>query len=311
MIYAIISVILILLLLSALYVIYNTYKGVFTMDGKKAPDMSYAHSSEQYNAIKAEKKKSIDEFEREPYEELSITSFDGYALKGRFYEVKDSKKAVLIFHGYKSNVASDSSRIMNYCRERGFSVLSVHQRAHKVSEGRCITFGINERLDCKSWVDYITKRLGSNARLVLCGVSMGGATVMMASDLEMPNVCAIFSDCGFSSPEAILRIVVKNLGYPEGPAYALLKLGALIFGRFNVEKTTAIKALSNSSIPLTIVHSDGDKYVPCKMAYECFESAKTENKKLYIIEKAGHALSYYFDKEKYLSALDNALKYAE
>lgn len=64
----------------------------------------------------------------------------------------------------------------------------VDERAHGKSEGKVITFGIRERCDCKLWAEYAVKRYGENKDIFLAGVSMGAASVMMASNLGLPGM---------------------------------------------------------------------------------------------------------------------------
>ena len=48
------------------------------------------------------------------------------------------------------------------------------------------------------------KKAGNGIRIVLMGNSMGGATVLMASGLNLPEqVKGIVSDCAFTSPKAV------------------------------------------------------------------------------------------------------------
>lgn len=49
------------------------------------------------------------------------------------------------------------------------------------------------------------KTRGEDVEIVLHGISMGGATALMASGMELPeHVKGIISDCGFTSPKEVL-----------------------------------------------------------------------------------------------------------
>ena len=59
------------------------------------------------------------------------------------------------------------------------------------------------------------------------GLSMGAATVLMASELELPsNVIGIIADCGYTSPGAIVRKVSRDVRIPAWVSYPFLVLGA-------------------------------------------------------------------------------------
>lgn len=298
---------LIISLVALFCILYRIYRITFYSRRKEMPDVGDALGQDQQEGLKSIIYEHIDEYLAMPYEPISVTSHDGLTLRGKFHKNEGSKKAVIIFHGYKSNIPKDASIITKHCYDKGFNVIAVNQRGHSESDGHTITFGTKERLDCKAWVDRVTEILGEGTQIILFGISMGGATVMMASALEMPAVKGIISDCGFSSPREMLRTVLDSQGAPTDKVYPLLRLSGRIFAGFDPDKVSAIDELRKSTLPITIIHSDGDKFVPCEMAKRCFEASGSANKQLIIIKDAGHALSYFFDKEKYLSAVDDML----
>ena len=249
MIPLIISAILVFLLISwYVYSIIWCYQFVFLRKKKRKTIVEPERPCERLDSIRALHKKRTEEFRSLPFESVEIRSFDGLTLRGKLYPSRVSDDAVIIFHGYRSSADSDGALIAKHCIDRGFNVLCVHQRAHGESEGKTITFGIRERLDCKKWVDYTLSRLSKSTKIMLMGVSMGASTVMMASDLDMPSVFGIFADCGFSSPREILCSTIKKLSYPVGPAYGLIRTSARIIGRFDPDSFSAVDALSKSRI---------------------------------------------------------------
>ncbi len=303
----ILLIVLIIIVVAFLYILYRIYRITFYSRLNKMPDMGDALGKDQQTNLKNTIKAHIDDYMEIPFETISVTSFDGLTLRGKFHKIENSKKAVIIFHGYKSSIDKDASIIAKHCYEKGFNVIAVNQRGHGESDGSSITFGIKERFDCRSWANRVTELLGDDTEILLYGISMGGATVMMASSLEMPGVKGIISDCGFSSPQEMLRSVLEAKGAPTDKVYPLLRLSARVFAGFDPNETSAEKELSKSNLPITIIHSDGDKFVPCEMGKKCYLAASSKNKKLIIIEKAGHALSYFYDNEKYISAVDDML----
>ena len=139
------------------------------------------------------------------YDAVTITNREGKKLYGRYYHNRDNAPVAIMFHGYRSRALSDCGGGYKICCDLGVNVFIPDQRAHGESDGRAITFGIKERLDCLDWIDYINGKYDS-PDIFLVGVSMGGATVLMASGEELPsNVKGIISDCSYSSPESIIR----------------------------------------------------------------------------------------------------------
>ena len=128
-----------------------------------------------------------------PYERVSITSFDGLTLRGRYYEYQKGAPVELLFHGYKSNSERDLCGGVQRCFALGRNVLLVDHRASGESDGNVITFGINERKDCLKWIDFVIEKFGKDVKIMLGGISMGAATVLMAGGEKLPKnvVCIV------------------------------------------------------------------------------------------------------------------------
>ena len=238
-----------------------------------------------------------------PHEEMSITSFDGLTLRGKFYEYAPNAPIELMFHGYRGTAERDLSGGVERCFKLGRSALLVDQRACSDSEGNVISFGINEHRDCLAWLDFAIQRFGKDVKIILTGISMGASTVLMVSDQALPpNVLGILADCGFSSAKDIIKKVIHQMGLPADIGYPFVKLGAKLFGHFDLEACSAVEAVKNATVPVIFFHGDGDDYVPCEMSRINYEAC-TSKKKLVIIPRAGHGLSYPVAPDTYLNAL--------
>lgn len=302
--YAWILIAVVTLFLVVLIGAYVVYFIAFARDDKRLAGEEEIPNTEYYTPYEERVVENIRRLKTIACEEVQIESYDGLKLFGRYYHYEDNAPIVIFFHGYRSNSIRDGSAMYMLGERKGINVLLVEQRSHSKSEGKTITFGIRERHDCESWVRYVVERFGKETKIVLWGVSMGAATVLMAADLDMPkNVKGIVADCGFSSPREIIREVIRQMKFPVGPAYWLAKLGARIYGGFNLEETSAIQTLKNSKVPVFLVHGDADDFVPCSMSQANFDACTSE-KELVIIEKAGHAMSYYVDMDQFVARSD-------
>ena len=242
--------------------------------------------------------------EEKEYETVEITSVDGLKLRGRYYHRKDGAPLVIFFHGYKGTIYRDGNGIYSYSKKNDINLLLVNQRSQGLSEGKTITFGIMERLDCKSWVEYAVKRFGSDVRIGIFGISMGAATVMMAADAGLPdNVKGILADCGFTSPKEIICAVMESIKLPPKLLYPLAKLGAKWFGHFDLEEASAVESMKKCKLPVLLVHNDGDDFVPFWMSEKCFESCASADKKFVRVTGSGHGLSWCLEPEKYQNAM--------
>lgn len=238
-----------------------------------------------------------------PYEEMSVISFDGLTLWGKYYEYAPGAPIELMFHGYRGNAERDLSGGIQRCFAMGRSALVVDQRCSGKSEGSVISFGINEHRDCLTWLELMQARFGPEVKILLTGISMGAATVMSVADQPLPdNVLGILADCGYTSAKEIIQTIIRGMGLPVGPSYFFVKLGARIFGRFDLEQTSPVEALKNATVPVIFFHGEDDDFVPCEMSKRCYDTCTTR-KMLVTVPGAGHGLSYPVAPKRYLQAL--------
>ena len=238
-----------------------------------------------------------------PYESVSIKSFDGLTLRGRYYEYAPGAVTEILLHGYRGSAERDLCGGVERCFALGRNALIVDQRASGESDGHIITFGIKECRDCLSWVDFAINKFGKDVQLILTGISMGAATVLMASGEELPsNVVCTLADCGYSSPREIIFKVLKQIKLPPKIFYPFIKLGARLYGGFDLESNSPIEAMKRCRVPVIFIHGDADDFVPYEMSKQMYEVC-TAPKRLVAVKGAGHGLAFPVDKEFYVGAL--------
>lgn len=294
------------LILTAAAISYYAYRKAFLSDRKRQEDWDgfIRRAGEEGPQVR----ELMEQLKGITAEDVFINSFDGLKLHGRYYHAKDGAPLDIQFHGYNGNAMRDFCGGNKISRESSHNSLLIDQRAHGMSQGKTISFGINERKDCLSWVRYAVERFGEDTEIVLSGVSMGAATVLMASDLGLPkNVKAIVADCGYSSPKAIINKVMRDSGLPDKLMYPFVWLGAMVFGKFNLTESSAVSAVSESDVPILIIHGGADDFVPCYMAEEIYKACRSE-KKLLIVPGAGHGMSYLVDKDLYEKTVKDFIK---
>ncbi len=238
-----------------------------------------------------------------PCRDVSITSFDGLKLYGKYYEFKKGAPIELMMHGYRGTSERDLCGGIQRCFSLGRSCLIIDQRACGKSEGHVITFGVKEHRDCLDWVDFIINSIDKDARIILCGISMGAATVLMASGKNLPeNVVGVLADCGYTSAKEIIKKVIRQLKLPAELLYPFVKLGAFVFGGFKLEETSPIEAMRVTKLPVIFYHGENDDFVPCEMSIKNHEVCQSP-KQLVTMPTAGHGLCYLVEPEKYLETL--------
>lgn len=301
----------ILLIPAAAAASYFCYRLAFSVPKQSREALFEMPDTEQYAPYSAEARQMISDALEIPYKEAVVTSYDGLRLFGKCYIASADAPWLIMLHGYRSGAERDFCGGLKFGIDSGFNVLLVDQRAHGKSEGKCLTFGIKERYDCLTWINYVISQAGGSCKIALYGMSMGAATVLMAAGSELPkNVACIVADCGYTSPKAIIKKVIREMHYPVFPTYALVRLGGMLFGGFDIEEYSAVQAMEKCDIPVLFIHGDDDRFVPCDMGRENHRHCRAEGKKLLIVPNAGHGMSYMSDKKAYLGTVSEFLKNA-
>ena len=277
----------------------------FAIDRKDPPQFERRRDalagSGELKKIFAEQKENAEKLASLPCEEVEITGFDGTRLVGHYFRVADAKRTVVAFHGWRSAWNRDFAMIYDFWFQNGCNVLFVEQRGQKGSSGDYMGFGLLERFDCQGWVNYLAERPDTVTPLYLAGISMGAATVLMASGLNLPDcVHGILADCGFTSPYAIWKYVSeKNLHLPF-TGFRARVANDICRRKLNNSDSrySAEDALKCCRVPVLFVHGAADKFVPVFMTYQNYLACRSE-KRLLIVPGADHGMSYLVERERY------------
>lgn len=282
-----------------LLISYYTYSVAFYSPVNRRSSIDDPLQGPQYEAVSEHIHRISHIMERIPCEDITITSFDGCRLHGRYYHVRDGAPLEILFHGYRSCAFRDCSGGHALSRKMGFNALVIDQRAHGASGGKTISFGIREHRDCLCWIRYSNERFGTATPIILSGLSMGAATVLMAAGLELPdNVSCIMADSPYSSPCTIIEKVCADLHYPVALCRPFIHLGALIFGGFRLNACNAMDAVKHSKVPILLIHGEEDRLVPYSMSIE-IAACSASRTALCTFPGAGHGLSYLCDPIRY------------
>ena len=280
----------------------------FYASNKKPADPYRPLRGEQAREVEGDIYECTRQMEAVEFEPVTIKSFDGLELFGRYYHLKDGAPVQILFHGYRSMALRDCAGGFAIARKMGMNVLVVDQRAHGQSKGHVITLGIWERRDCISWIRYISKRFGKDTAIILSGVSMGAATVIMATALPVPGkVVCVVADSAYSSPGDIVIKFCMEQHLPARIVYPIIHFSARMFGGFHLEQASAAEAASASPVPILLIHGDDDRLVPSEMS-KLIHDLSYGNTTYVTFREAGHGLSYIKDPKLYEKTVFDFLK---
>ena len=266
---------------------------------------------------------------------LELTSYDGLTLVAYYLPHPNAKGIVLMMHGFHSTPMRDFASIARFYYESGYAICLPYQRSHGESAGTYLTYGVQERYDARAWIDELNDRYGMENDIFVHGISMGCATVLMASadkdGYAFPfNVRGVIADCGFTTPREIIRFVLNmrlhRLLHPHKKTAAPAASGAAIMpitprsypvsalvthigdfyarklAGFSLDGGSTLSALVANETPVLFIHGTADDFVPLAMTLANYEACHAP-KELLLVEGATHAMSFYTDEERYTSAV--------
>lgn len=222
----------------------------------------------------------------------------------------DHRYAICV-HGYSDSAESLGQYAMVYRDTYGMNVLLPDLRGHGKSEGTYVGYGYHDRLDLIIWIDKVLER-DPEASIILHGISMGAATVMMATGEHLPsNVKACVEDAGYDTAIGEFKEVYNNLEQkPPVPVEVLLPILrgiAVVRAGYDLTKASPIDAVRRSKTPTLFIHGECDSFIPCSMMKRLFEAASCE-KMCLLVPGAEHVMSVVVDPEGYWNKVDTFLK---
>lgn len=237
------------------------------------------------------------------HETVQTVSHDGLRLVGHYFTCPNPKRVIIAMHGWRSSWNRDFGMVADFYRSSDCNVLYAEQRGQGESDGEYMGFGLLERYDVLSWIDWINDNSDVHLPIYLVGISMGATTVLMSTGFDLPeNVKGVVADCGFTSPQSIWKHVAENnLRLPYGLYSAAasdlckkkINMGAMDY--------STLDAMKRCTVPILFVHGTDDSFVPIEMTYANYKACAAY-KKLLVVPGAEHGMSYLVDKEKYEEA---------
>ena len=232
--------------------------------------------------------------------EVSIQSHDGLQLGGHaFLQEEPTNRWVIACHGYQSG-EGETLLIGRHFYEQGFNVLTISLRAHGKSEGDYIGMGYLDKEDLVSWTNDLIEKY-PDSEIVYHGTSMGGATVLMASGLDLPDqVKAIVSDCAFTGIWDVFASELKlRFNLPPFPILHMARIMGKLKAGYDIKDGNVIKFIRKSTLPILFIHTKEDDFVPVSMVHDLYAAKVQGEKEIYILEDGGHAEAKYAEPVAY------------
>ena len=254
--------------------------------------------------IVGQTEKVRDNWLKQNAKDIYIKTSNNGNLDIHSYEINNNSDVwVIAVHGYYGQ-GQDMVYFAKEYYNRGYNVLIVDLRGHGESQGNYIGMGWHDRLDIIDWANYIINK-NPNSKIILHGVSMGAATVMMATGEELPsNVKIAIEDCGYTSIWDEFEMQLKILyNLPAFPALNAASAVCRVRAGYMLEEGSCVEQVKKSKTPTLFIHGDQDRFVPFEMLDLVYEAANCEKQKL-IIKGAAHAEASFINPQLYWKNID-------
>ena len=251
---------------------------------------------------KTENEKKLDFLWIEQVQQPTIKSRDGYNLSA--YEVFQSPSSewFICIHGYSGN-ATNMVTYMDHLVKLGYNILSVDLRGHGRSEGKYYGLGYLDQFDIAEWIDYATNKSQCD-QVNLFGISMGGATALMAAAYTPDRVSKIITD---SAPADFVsmftRILSGKLRVLTPFVIGAVSLYNRIFVGYWLRDASAASVVSKITAPVLFIHGQSDGFVPVSMGNQLYDKCVAPKKRL-IIENADHTSAVHINSELYWDTIE-------
>lgn len=206
-----------------------------------------------------------------------------------------SKSTVILFHGYAESKDSLLPLALSIY-EMGHTAWLVDFRGSGGSTGEVSTIGYLESKDVAA-VFTEAKRQSADDRIVLYGMSMGGAAVLRAVAEENIDPDGLILESVFDTMLTTVQNRFQSMGVPHFPAANLLLFwGGLEMG-FNAFEHNPAEYARDVSTPTLVLHGEHDPRATLAEGVAIFESLAAQEKKLFVFENGGHDSGHQANKQ--------------
>jgi alpha-beta hydrolase superfamily lysophospholipase len=198
---------------------------------------------------------------RDIYDEVSFTS-EGLTLEGWWFAAENPRATLLFVHGAGSSRYSPFFNTLGFyenLQANGISVLTFDQRNHGNSSftDGYLRMGATEYRDVHAASDWLSKHKPSDAPLVVCGLSMGGATAIYAIAKGLAADGLLLFDPMLNTSDALSQGGYVGYGLPP-TLFKPMALLAPYFWNLPSGQDDALTIGSKLTLPVHIVQNKDD-----------------------------------------------------
>lgn len=188
-----------------------------------------------------------------------IVNSNGETLEAWYLAGRDDAPVVLMFHGYAVSKSTMLSTAQAF-HELGLSTLLVDFYGSGGSSGSGTTIGVNESDDVAATVAY-AKTVWPQRKIVLYGISMGGAAVLRAIAVNGVTPDAAIIEATFDSLLNTGKNRFRAMDLPPSPFTELLLFWGSVQQGFNFFAHNPVEYAAQVNCPTLVLHGEKDTRV--------------------------------------------------
>ncbi len=189
---------------------------------------------------------------------------------------------VMVLHGIADSRVGSAGFAPMFL-EKGYAVLLPDSRGHGVSEGRFVTYGLQEKYDAIAWAEWM-RRAGCR-KVYGLGESLGAAVLIQAAAVR-PAFAAIVAECPFADLREIAEYRVAAAGPLAKAVVASGMLYARIVDGLDFSQVSPVRSIAATSTPFLLIHGLSDDRTPYSNSVRL--AAANRANTLWLVPKAGH-----------------------
>lgn len=226
-----------------------------------------------------------------------------------------AKGSSVVLHGYDDNAIRMMRYFYMHYEILGRNVIIPDHFGHGMSDGDRIRFAWLDRLDVRDLWIPLAHELWPSEKMVVHGLSMGGAMTMFTSGESFPdtmNIIGYIEDCGYSCTWDQLAYQLKDqYGFGPWPLLYIANILCNLKYGWDMKEADARRQVAQCTRPMLFIHGGSDDFVPTSMVYECYE-AKTQGwKELWVVPEANHARSIHKAWDEYCQRCEEFINRCE
>lgn len=244
--------------------------------------------------------------------DITITAYDGVKLSAYYRPAdrKESNQLVILLHGWRDHPSVMGAFAQLYLQKTDCHLLILHMRAHGMSTGKYIGYGLPDSQDLITWINYMRKILPKPLRVICHGWSMGAATVLLAAGSgRLPKeVTCVIADSSYASLVSQISEMMRRR-YRFVPRLFLKEVSRITQKHvgYSLEKISPISLAGKIRIPVLLVHGSEDTFILPSASDEIFQKIRSQ-KRLLFIEGAEHVMAYDVAASTYSTEIDRLME---